>query len=174
MKTRSLALALTLLVGISAVACKDSPTDPDDELNYRFTAPLSPASEVPPVTNADASASGTMTGTLKTVKNAAGNVTSATMDFSVTFNNFPANTTITGAHIHTGSTVTNGGIVVNLAVAAGSVTLSGTGGATITRDAVVVTADTAQGMINGPSNFYFNVHTSLNTGGAIRGQLVKQ
>jgi hypothetical protein len=29
-------------------------------------------------------------------------------------------------------------------------------------------------MINDPDGFYFNVHTTLNTTGAIRGQLVKQ
>ena len=32
----------------------------------------------------------------------------------------------------------------------------------------------AQNMINDPDGFYFNVHTTLNTGGAIRAQLVKQ
>ena len=29
----------------------------------------------------------------------------------------------------------------------------------------------AQGMLNDPAGFYFNVHTTLNQGGAIRGQL---
>ena len=29
-------------------------------------------------------------------------------------------------------------------------------------------------MINDPDGFYFNVHTTINTGGAIRAQLVKQ
>jgi hypothetical protein len=49
-------LALVLAFGM---ACNDSPTSPSDNPNVaRFTAILLPANEVPPVTNADASASG--------------------------------------------------------------------------------------------------------------------
>jgi hypothetical protein len=32
----------------------------------------------------------------------------------------------------------------------------------------------AQAIISNPSGYYFNIHTALTPGGAIRGQLVKQ
>jgi hypothetical protein len=35
-------------------------------------------------------------------------------------------------------------------------------------------AELAQDIINNPSNYYFNVHSNLNPGGAVRGQLVRQ
>jgi hypothetical protein len=34
-----------------------------------------------------------------------------------------------------------------------------------------VTLDQAAGIIANPAGFYFNVHTALNPGGAVRGQL---
>jgi len=49
---------------------------------------------------------------------------------------------------------------------------NGTGG--FTKAAIATTADVAQGMINNPAGYYFNVHTTLNGGGAVRGTLVKQ
>ncbi len=51
----------------------------------------------------------------------------------------------------------------------GSLTKPGlTGGS-----ATVPAATVAQGIFNNPAGNYFNIHTTLNTGGAIRGQLVK-
>ena len=32
----------------------------------------------------------------------------------------------------------------------------------------------AQAIVNNPPGYYFNVHTTANTGGVMRGQLVKQ
>jgi filamentous hemagglutinin family protein len=37
-----------------------------------------------------------------------------------------------------------------------------------------VTATLAQQIIANPNGFYFNVHSGLNPGGAVRAQLVKQ
>jgi hypothetical protein len=39
---------------------------------------------------------------------------------------------------------------------------------------VAVSQADAQAIINNPAGYYFNVHTALTPGGAIRGQLVKQ
>ncbi len=36
-----------------------------------------------------------------------------------------------------------------------------------------ITVEQAQNLVNNPAGFYFNVHTQLNGGGAIRGQLVR-
>jgi hypothetical protein len=48
------------------------------------------------------------------------------------------------------------------------------GAVTFTKSAITP-ADiaTAQAVLNNPAGFYFNVHTTLNPGGAVRGQLVR-
>jgi Phage integrase, N-terminal SAM-like domain/CHRD domain len=57
--------------------------------------------------------------------------------------------------------------------AAGDVTLVN-GAGTFTKTAIAVSDPAiAQRIISNPSGFYFNVHTTLNPGGAIRGTLVK-
>lgn len=169
-------LALVLAFGIS---CKDSPTSPSANPNVaRFTAILLPSNEVPAVTNADASASGTMQMTMTLTRDAANTITGATYDFTVHLTGFPANTTLTGAHIHNGPALTNTGVVVGLPLVASDTSIP-TGQATITKtglsstSATVSAAAVAQGIFNNPAGNYFNVHTSLNTGGAIRGQLVR-
>ena len=173
-------LALVLVVGIS---CDDSPTSPSDPNVGRFTAILLPSNEVPAITNADASASGTMQLTMTVTRDGSGNITGATYDFVVNITGFPANTTLTGAHIHNGPAGTNSGIVVGLGPPPplfASDNAVPTGQATITKNglsstsATVPAAQVASSIFNTPQNNYFNVHTTLSPGGAIRGQLVKQ
>jgi hypothetical protein len=168
-------LALVLAFGMS---CDDSPTSPSDNPNVaRFTAILLPANEVPPVTNADASASGTMQVTMTVTRDGANNITGATYDFVVNFTGFPANTTLTGAHIHNGPPGVNAGVVVGLPLTATDVALS-TGQGTLTKPGLSANnpanaASVAQGIFNNPGGNYFNVHTTINPGGAIRGPLVR-
>ncbi len=125
------------------------------------------------LTNADATGSGTVTITMHNTKDAAGNITAATADFTVTLSGFPAGTTLTGAHIHPGAAGVAGGVIWNLRLAAGEIVLAN-GCGTFTKLAVTP-ADiaTAQAVLNNPAGFYFNVHTTVNTGGAARGQLVR-
>jgi hypothetical protein len=168
-------LALVLAFGIS---CDDSPTSPSDNPNVaRFTAILLPGNEVPPITNADAAASGTMQMTMNVTRDAANNITGATYDFVVNFTGFPANTTLTGAHIHAAPAGVNSGVVVGLPLTPtdtpvptgqGSITKTG-----VTAQVAANAAQVAQNIFNNPAGNYFNVHTTLNGGGAIRGQLVK-
>lgn len=168
-------LALVLAFGIS---CDDSPTSPSDNPNVaRFTAILLPSNEVPPVTNADVSASGTMQMTMTVTRDAANNITGATYDFTVTVTGFPANTTLTGAHIHAAPAGANSGVVVGVPLTATEAALP-TGQSTITKSGLSAqvaanAAPVAQNIFNNPAGNYFNVHTTLNGGGAIRGQLVK-
>ena len=165
---------VALLVGLVVSGCSKSSTSPTTTTTAppKFTAVLSPASEVPAITNADASGSGTATITMTTFKDSAGNISVATADFVVTLTGFPAGTAITGAHIHPGASGATGGVVVSLALAAGEITL-GNGAGSITKGSITVTPELAQAIINGPAGYYFNVHTTLNSGGAVRGQLVR-
>jgi hypothetical protein len=168
-------LALVLAFGMS---CDDSPTGPSDPNVARFTAILLPSNEVPAVTNADATASGTMQLTMTVTRDAANVITGATYDFAINFTGFPPNTTLTGAHIHNGPAAVNMPVVVGLPLTASDVAVP-TGQGTLTKTSLPSTSGTlspaavAQGIFNNPAGNYFNVHTTLNTGGAIRGQLVR-
>lgn len=172
-------LAMLALVLAFGMACNDSPTSPSANPNVaRFTAILLPSNEVPPVTNADASASGTMQMTMTVTRDAANNISGATYDFTFHVTGFQPNTTLTGAHIHTAPAGTNAGVVVGLPLTASDTGLA-TGQATITKtglsstSATVSSATVAQSIFNNPGGNYFNVHTPLNPGGAVRGQLVR-
>jgi hypothetical protein len=161
-----------ILLVVLAAACgdDDNPTSPSTgPTTARFTAPLSPANEVPPVTNADSSASGTTTITLNVTRDAAGTITAATVDITTTVSGFPAGTVVTAGHIHRAPAGANAGILLGQ-FGGGELVLSG-GAGSITRTGLTMTATDAQGMLDNPAGHYFNVHTQLNPPGAIRGQL---
>lgn len=166
----AVALGLTL----AAAGCgKDNPATPTPAADPKFTATLLPSNETTAVVGGDVTGSGTVTVTVHPTKDASGNVTAATADFTVTLSGFPAGTTLTGAHIHPGAAGVAGGVVWNLALAAGEITLPN-GSATFTKTAVTpLDVATAQGVLSNPAGYYFNVHTTINAGGAARGQLVK-
>ena len=136
-----------------------------------FTAALSPANEVPPVTNAESGVSGTANITFVTTKDAAGNITSATVTFAVTLGGFPAGSAINIAHIHEGPSTCVCPVVVNTTLGPGDVTVAN--GLTSFTKTVSAAADVTQRILANPSGFYFNVHSTLNPGGVARGTLVK-
>ncbi len=166
--------ALALTVALSATACDDSPTEPDPggTPNPTFRATLNAANEVPPITNAEAGASGVMNITINATRDSAGTITAATFDFNGTLTGFPAGTAITLAHIHTGAAGVVGGVVVNLALSPGEITLPN-GSGTIVKNGITAPLDIVNQIIANPAAFYFNAHTALNGGGAVRGQLVR-
>jgi hypothetical protein len=170
-----LAPALILVMSVAAAACDDSPTDPSDE-TITFTAQLSPANEVPAVTNAEASGSGTATIRFDVDRNSSGAITAVTVDFQVTLTGFPSSTPVNMAHIHTGVAGATGGILVDTGLTPGEVTL-GNGAGNFTKNGVALQGDAlaaAQNIISNPGNYYFNVHSTLNPAGMARGQLVRQ
>lgn len=164
--------ALALMVAFGSMACDDDgPTDPSGQPDPEFRATLSSANEVPPVSNAEAGASGVMNVTFVVTRDGAGAITGGTASFNGTLTGFPAGTAITAAHIHTGSAGVNGGVLVNLALSPGEVTLAN-GSGTIVKNNIALTADIANQIVGNPAAFYFNAHTAANPGGAVRGQLV--
>ena len=173
-KTRVLGYGtLVLALGLGAAACGSSTTPSTTNTpKPTFTTQTLPANEVPAVTGAESTGSGTMTITFNLTKDAAGNITAATADFAGSFTGFPAGTTLTAAHIHPSAAGVNGSPQVNLALSAGEVTFA-TGSGTLNKTGITMTTDQANNIMNNPSQFYFNIHTASNPGGAARGQLVR-
>jgi hypothetical protein len=111
-----------------------------------------------------------VTVTLNVTRDSANNISSATADFEVTMSGFPAGTTLTGAHIHQNVAGQNAPVLVNTGIVEGDIVLA-SGSGQFSRTGISVAPEVAQAIINGPSGFYFNVHTQANRPGAIRGQL---
>jgi CHRD domain-containing protein len=155
------AIAVSILA-IGAAGCGSKSPSAPSSITI-FTVQLSAQNEVPPITNAESTARGTAVITIDSAKN--------TIDFNVSLNSFPAGSAVNIAHIHgpagPGSTA---GVVVSTTLTAGTVVLAN-GAGTFSFQQVPTSAATIAAILAAPQNFYFNVHTSLNGGGAIRGQL---
>jgi hypothetical protein len=164
-------------LSILAIGCgsKSPTTSTANPTTVKFTAALLPSNEVPAVTNAEAVGSGSANITFNLTRDAAGNITSATADFAVLLAGFPPNTPANIAHIHPGAAGVAGPVLVNTGLVAGQVVLTN-GSGSFTRTGITNNMDPAhaQDMINNPSQYYFNVHSTMNPGGFARGQLVKQ
>jgi hypothetical protein len=172
MKRMSLfAVALALV----AVGCSKSSTSPSTTTTKpTFTAALSTANEVPPITNAESGGRGDATITFDGPRDASGNFTGpVSVTFVVNLSGFPASTPLNIAHIHTGAAGATGAVLISTTLAAGEVVTSAAGTASFTKVAANQDAAVAQSIVNNPAGFYFNVHSTLNGGGVVRGQLVR-
>jgi hypothetical protein len=171
---RLTAVGYALLVALTVTAC-DKSTDPSDPNSPQFTTTLLSSNEVPPLpaNNPDVNGRGTVEVTINVTRDANQNITAATYNFNVTLSGFPAGTTLTGAHIHNARAGVNSGVVVNLNLASGEIVLANGSGSFTKTGISGTTVDIAQQIINDPAAFYFNVHTTINLGGAVRGQLFR-
>ena len=159
---KRLAIAVSMLA-IGAAGCGSStPTNPS---TFKvFTVQLFPAQENPPISNSENTGRGTAVITIHSDTN--------TVDFSFSMNSFPANTTVTLAHIHPGVVGQNGGALIGVSGLSGSSPLVlANGSGTYTVSGVSTSATNIQNVLANPAGFYFNVHTTLNPGGVMRGQL---
>lgn len=170
---RAVILGSALALAVVGGACGSSNNNPNTPTNTPtvFNVTLRAANEVPPVSNTESNATGTAIVTITTVKDASGNITSATADFNVTMANFPNGSTAIAAHIHPGATGTNGSVLVSTGLSAANGIAMPNGTGSFSFNGVNVSATDATSILANPQNFYFNVHTTLNGGGAMRGQL---
>ncbi len=142
---------LSLAVGLTVAACDDDdPIEPQAEV---YTATLTGANETPPVTTT-ATGTGTFT------------VTGNNINYVITIANWPAGRTVSAAHIHNRPIRPDTAAGVLLGWPGGSIATTGGSGTVAATDAQL-TAIRAGGT-------YFNVHSSVNAGGEIRGNLVRQ
>jgi len=164
-------LCALLVVGSVTTGCgDDTMTSPSPASSVRLTAALLPSNEVPPISGSEASGSGTAALTFNLTKDSNGNVTTATLDVTVSATGFPPGTALTASHIHGAPAGVNGGILVSFGLAAGEVTFPN-GSGSFTKQGVSMTIDQANSIIANPGAFYVNIHTAANPGGVARGQL---
>lgn len=164
---------LVLAIAALGAGCDDDdngPTGPSSA-PLVFSALLSPANEVPPVANAENSGRGAVQVSITPTLSSTGAITAATANFHIQLYDFPHGTRVTGAHIHTGGAGVNGGIVVNTGLTAAEPLVLSDGSATLNVIGISVTPAVAQGIVDNPGAWYFNVHSPLNPGGLARGQL---
>jgi Cu/Zn superoxide dismutase len=162
-----LACAALLMAGCGS---NNNPNGPSNQPTV-FTVALRASNEVPPVTNADTNATGTAVITVNTVRDSSGNITPGTLDFNVTMSGFPNDTKLTGAHIHPGSAGNTGSVLVGVITSGDNITLPNGSGSFTKTGLTAPNVTDLQNIANNPQNFYFNVHTTINPSGAIRGQL---
>ena len=164
---------LVLAISVLGAGCDDDgPTAPSTQ-PLVFSALLSPANEVPAVSNVESGGNGAMQVTVQTTRSASGAITGATANFHIQLNGFPGDTVMVGAHIHTGVAGVNGPVRVSTGfTTANTLALEG-GSANVNVMGIVVDAATAEAIANNPSAFYFNVHSPRNPGGFARGQLMR-
>ena len=110
---KRLGIAVTILA-LGLAGCGDDDNgNPAGPSNLTvFTVQLSPANEVPPITNAENTARGTAVITFNSQAN--------TIDFAVSLNSFPTTSTLTAAHIHPGAAGVNGGVLIGTGLTQGT------------------------------------------------------
>jgi len=132
-----------------------------------------PDNEVPPISAAGNSASATIT--IHASRNAQGSISSASVTFDIDYT-VTAAQTFTGLHIHNAPTGINGPVVINTGLSASSPVAVAAGSGRISRTVNYSSTDTAglgwvTGVLATPENYYVNIHTTVNSGGFMRGQL---
>ena len=164
------ALALTL----AAPACDDDNPNGPSSTPVVFSVELRASNEVPPISNAESGAQGTATITFSIPRDSSGNPTGGgTWNVQATLTGFTADSRIQAAHIHNAPAGQNAGVFVNTGLSAANAIPLPNGAATINFEGVDITQAQAAAVMGNPAGHYFNMHTPLNPGGAVRGQLVR-
>ena len=166
---------LICAVAIFAAGCdSDSPTAPSNQAV--FTATLSAANEVPPITNAESNGRGNVQITFDLTRDGGGAITAATVTWAFTLSDLPANSTIILGHIHIGGSGVAGGVHINTGLSAANSLALPEGRLNthvITTTATATELGRMQAILDNPGGYYFNLHSPLNPSGVVRGQLTR-
>jgi hypothetical protein len=167
---------LLAVCALGAAGCGDDDDGPAAPSNQPlvFTATLSAANEVPPIANAESTATGDATITITPTRDANNAITGGSVTMAFNMRNLTPASSITLAHIHTGAAGVNGGILVNTNLSPATAIATPAGSASFERSGLTAEAATINSIVANPAGFYFNVHTALNPGGVARGQLRAQ
>lgn len=168
---RSTLIAVALCV--LAAGCGDENQTAPSNVPLIFSATLTPANEVPPVGNAESGGHGAVQVQFDVTRGAGDAITSATASFYYQLTDFPAGTTLVGAHIHPAPAGVNGPVIISTGLTATSTVSLPTGTGEFRVTGIPADPALVQSIVNNPAAFYFNVHSPLNPGGFSRGQLTR-
>ena len=164
-----------LALALGAPACDDdSPTGPSTSGPIVFTAELRASNEVPAISNAESNGQGTATITFSVPRDGSGNATGGgAWNVQAVISGLTNDSFIRAAHIHNGAAGVAAGVFVDTKLTPANQIPTPGGAATINFEGVDLTQAQAQAVLNNPAGHYFNMHSPLNPGGVIRGQLVR-
>jgi hypothetical protein len=169
---RSGVLLLTMCV-LAAGCDEDSDPGPSNQ-PLVFTANMTAAQETTAVGGGEQNATGTATVTITPTRDSAGAITGGTARFQFTVQGLTSGSNIILAHVHTGAAGVAGGPVIDSGLTAASAIPTPAGSASFDRSGLTATATTINAIVANPGGHYFNVHTTSNPGGVVRGQLQAQ
>jgi uncharacterized protein (TIGR03437 family) len=141
-----------------------------NEISFNF--PILPDNEVPPV---DIEASGLAQVRFAVARDEGGEITSGTVVFDASYM-FPDAVTFQGFHIHRAAEGVNGPVVIDSGISA-SDTVADEDGVGSLHYVINVgpddetALDALKDAVDSPDDFYLNLHSSVNPGGVLRGQL---
>jgi uncharacterized protein (TIGR03437 family) len=167
---KTLACCGLLLLSAFGLSAQSAETIP-------FLTLMEAGNEVPALTDGS---NGPVIVWLHVIRDAQGNITSGSVDFDIS-TRFSGAVTVTGLHIHAAAAGVNGSIVVPTDVnnSDKSIVIDSTGRMRIQKQVQfpsttpAVALATINDIIANPQNFYVNIHTTVNGGGAMRGQLMR-
>ena len=158
------------LVGLLAAFASGSALAQSAEF-ATFTAPLSPSSENPPISGVGASGDAVVL--VHMTRDSSGALTQAVVDFHITFST-EADINIFAMHIHRGARGVNGPVVIDSGFGTAIDFTEGT--YQLFRQNIVTSTDgleVVEALLANPAGFYVNMHSSVNRGGVVRGQLAR-
>ena len=156
-----------ILVGVMALVVIGGATAKKPALSATpvFKLNLKSSQEVPPIKGLKADAVGSVTFDLE--RSSAGAINSGEVIFYFNYS-FPGSVNITGLHVHQGAKGANGPVVVNSGVASFT---DADGQGNITTVVTGTSPATLQAILDNTRNYYVNLHTNVNPGGALREQM---
>jgi len=156
-----------ILVGVMALVVVGGATAKKPALSATpvFKLNLKPSQEVPRIKGLKADAVGSVTFDLE--RSGAGALTSGEVIFYFNYS-FPGSVDITGLHVHQAAKGASGPVVVSSGVASFT---DADGHGNITTVMTGTPPATLQAILDNPRNYYVNLHTSVNPGGALREQM---
>ncbi|HKX32668.1 MAG TPA: CHRD domain-containing protein, partial [Blastocatellia bacterium] len=138
------------------------------------TVALTTAEEIGPSAPLPTNAFGSATATINPFRRPSdGAIIGGAINFVTTLN-LPPNSVVTGFHIHEAAAGSNGAIVLDSSLSGSNSVSLPTGQGTLSFPIRLTTPaqiGALQRLMANPANFYFNVHTSANGSGVVRGQL---
>ena len=164
-----------LALAFGAPACDDdNPVGPSNSGPIVFTAELRASNEVPAISGAEANGQGRVSITFNVPRDASGNITGdGTWNVQAVLSGLTNETMIRLAHIHNGPAGVNAGVFIDTGLTPANAIPTPGGSATINFEGVFLLGTRAQSVLDNPAGNYFNMHSNLNQGGVVRGQLTR-